>query len=237
VLIRAYLVSGEFRVHRADCRDCTREARRSDSGDEPEEFPSRAAVIRSLWSDMIAEDPASTAPRTAWPAWKPAPSSCPAPAGCQVSDPAARGPAGGSAGPAAQETAARRPRRRRSDRPRHQHRAGPGHSAVHRPCAGLPGSRESFHLPGPPVHRQRVSVQPRLARQRHEKGGSAAQRRLPFSSLPPSDRHDGRAGSPLRRPPFPPATRPVAAHSGHGRAGAPGSRRGGTRGRSGAVVW
>lgn len=57
MLIRAYLVSGEFRVHRADCRDCTREARRSDSGGEPEEFPSRAAVIRSLWSDIIAEDP------------------------------------------------------------------------------------------------------------------------------------------------------------------------------------
>ena len=32
MLIRAYLVSGESRVHRADCRDCTREARRSDSG-------------------------------------------------------------------------------------------------------------------------------------------------------------------------------------------------------------
>ncbi len=57
MLIRAYLVSGEFRVHRADCRDCTREARRSDSAAQPEVFPSKAAVIRSLWADIIAEDP------------------------------------------------------------------------------------------------------------------------------------------------------------------------------------
>lgn len=57
MLIRAYLVSGEFRVHHADCRDCAREARRSDSSARPEEFPSQAAVIRSLWADIIAEDP------------------------------------------------------------------------------------------------------------------------------------------------------------------------------------
>jgi hypothetical protein len=55
--LRAYLVSGEFRVHRADCRDCQREARRSDSPGHPEEYASQADVIASLWSDIIAEDP------------------------------------------------------------------------------------------------------------------------------------------------------------------------------------
>jgi hypothetical protein len=55
--LRAYLISGEFRVHRADCRDCQREARRSDSPGHPEEYASRADVIASLWSDIIAEDP------------------------------------------------------------------------------------------------------------------------------------------------------------------------------------
>jgi len=57
MLIRAYLVSGEFRVHRADCADRKKDARRSDSGARPEEYPSQAAVIRSLWADIIAEDP------------------------------------------------------------------------------------------------------------------------------------------------------------------------------------
>jgi hypothetical protein len=47
--LRAYLISGEFRVHRADCRDCQREARRSDSPGNAEEHASRA--------DVIAEDP------------------------------------------------------------------------------------------------------------------------------------------------------------------------------------
>ena len=55
--LRAYLISGEFRVHRADCRDCQREARRSDSPGHPEEYASRADVIASLWSDIIAENP------------------------------------------------------------------------------------------------------------------------------------------------------------------------------------
>ena len=55
--VRAYLVSGEFRVHRADCRDCEKEARRSDSPGHPEEYASQADVIASLWSDIIAEDP------------------------------------------------------------------------------------------------------------------------------------------------------------------------------------
>jgi hypothetical protein len=55
--LRAYLISGEFRVHRADCRDCQREARRSDSPGDAEEYASRADVIASLWSDIIAEDP------------------------------------------------------------------------------------------------------------------------------------------------------------------------------------
>ena len=55
--LRAYLVSGEFRVHRADCRDCQREARRSDSPGDAEEYASRADVIASLWSDIIAENP------------------------------------------------------------------------------------------------------------------------------------------------------------------------------------
>jgi hypothetical protein len=167
MLIRAYLVSGEFRVHRADCRDCTREARRSDSSGAPEEFPSKAAVIRSLWADIIAEAPAPTAPRTARPAWKPALSSCPAPAGCRMSDPPAGGPAGGSGGPASQGPAASGPRGDGDGIAvdiRHAGRAG--HGAVHRARerAGLPGSR-GFHLPGPPVHRQRVPVRPRLARQ------------------------------------------------------------------------
>jgi hypothetical protein len=56
VLLRAYLISGEFRVHRADCRDCQREARRSDSPGDAEEYASRADVIASLWSDIIAEN-------------------------------------------------------------------------------------------------------------------------------------------------------------------------------------
>ena len=55
--LRAYLISGEFRVHRADCRDCEREARRSDSAGDAEEYASRADVIASLWSDIIAENP------------------------------------------------------------------------------------------------------------------------------------------------------------------------------------
>jgi hypothetical protein len=55
--MRAYLISGEFRVHRADCRDCQREARRSDSPGDVEEYASQADVIASLWSDIIAEDP------------------------------------------------------------------------------------------------------------------------------------------------------------------------------------
>lgn len=53
----AYLVSGEFRVHRDGCRDCEKEARRSDSSGHPEEYASRAEVIASLWSDIIAENP------------------------------------------------------------------------------------------------------------------------------------------------------------------------------------
>src|ERR1700716_350718 len=55
--MRAYLISGEFRVHRADCRDCQREARRSDSPGHVEEYASQADVIAALWSDIIAEDP------------------------------------------------------------------------------------------------------------------------------------------------------------------------------------
>ena len=55
--LRAYLVSGEFRVHRADCRHCEKEARRSDSAGGAEEYASQAEVIASLWSDIIAEDP------------------------------------------------------------------------------------------------------------------------------------------------------------------------------------
>jgi len=56
--LRAYLISsGEFRVHRANCRDCEKEARRSDSADCAEEYASRAEVIASLWSDIIAENP------------------------------------------------------------------------------------------------------------------------------------------------------------------------------------
>ena len=55
--LRAYLVSGEFRVHRADCRDCEKEARRSDSAGDAEEYASQADVIASLWSDIIAENP------------------------------------------------------------------------------------------------------------------------------------------------------------------------------------
>jgi len=57
VQLRAYLISGEFRVHRADCRDCQREARRSDSPGNAEEYASRTDVTASLWSDIIAQDP------------------------------------------------------------------------------------------------------------------------------------------------------------------------------------
>jgi hypothetical protein len=46
--LRAYLVSGQFRIHRADCRDCAKEARRSDSAGGAEDYPSKAAVISDL---------------------------------------------------------------------------------------------------------------------------------------------------------------------------------------------
>lgn len=55
--LRAYLISGEFRVHRDGCRDCQREARRSDSPGDAEEYASQADVIAGLWSDIIAENP------------------------------------------------------------------------------------------------------------------------------------------------------------------------------------
>jgi hypothetical protein len=57
VRLRAYLVSGAFRVHRDDCSDCEKEAVRSDSAGHAEEHASRADVIASLWSDIIAENP------------------------------------------------------------------------------------------------------------------------------------------------------------------------------------
>jgi hypothetical protein len=57
--LRTYLVRGQFRIHRADCRDCAKEARRSDSAGRAEDHPSKAAVISDLWSDIIAEDPAT----------------------------------------------------------------------------------------------------------------------------------------------------------------------------------
>jgi hypothetical protein len=55
--LSAYLVSGAFRVHRAGCRDCEKEARRSDSAGTAEEYASRTEVIAGLWSDIIAENP------------------------------------------------------------------------------------------------------------------------------------------------------------------------------------
>ncbi len=116
MLIRAYPVRGEFRVHGADCRDCTREGRRSDSGAYPEELPSKAAVIRSLWSGIIAEYPGFYGPPDgvtsleADTEFLPTPSSCPAPASGPLSDPAGRNPASASVGPAPQETAAGGPR-------------------------------------------------------------------------------------------------------------------------------
>jgi hypothetical protein len=57
MLIRAYLINGEFRIHRAGCADCAREARRSDSTARPEEHPDQAAVITALWADIINENP------------------------------------------------------------------------------------------------------------------------------------------------------------------------------------
>ncbi len=85
--LRAYLVSGAFRVHRADCRDCEKEARRSDSPGGAEEYASRAEAIADLWSDIISDDPAFYATPGASPAWKPRPSSCPAPADCSDTSP------------------------------------------------------------------------------------------------------------------------------------------------------
>lgn len=55
--VQAFLVSGQFRVHRAGCRDAGKEARRSDSAGAPEEYASKAEVIRALWADIIAENP------------------------------------------------------------------------------------------------------------------------------------------------------------------------------------
>jgi hypothetical protein len=94
MLIRAYLVNGEFRIHRADCGDCPREARHSDSTARPEEHRDQAGVIAALWADIISEDPDFYAPLAGWPRYTPAPSSSPAPAGCPPADscqsPAAR---------------------------------------------------------------------------------------------------------------------------------------------------
>jgi energy-coupling factor transporter ATP-binding protein EcfA2 len=44
-------------LRRADCRDREKEARRSDSPGNAEEYASRAEVIASLWSDIISDDP------------------------------------------------------------------------------------------------------------------------------------------------------------------------------------
>jgi len=55
--LRAYLTSGVFRVHRADCADCERKVRRGGSIGNAGEYASKAAVIADLWSDVIAEDP------------------------------------------------------------------------------------------------------------------------------------------------------------------------------------
>jgi hypothetical protein len=55
--LRAYLISGTFRVHRADCADCERKAWRGDSIGNVGEYASKAAVIADLWSGVIAEDP------------------------------------------------------------------------------------------------------------------------------------------------------------------------------------
>ena len=46
--MRAYLVSGAFRVHRAGCRDCEKEARSSDPAGDAEEYAFRAEVIAGL---------------------------------------------------------------------------------------------------------------------------------------------------------------------------------------------
>lgn len=56
--IRAFLISGHFRIHCAGCQDWKKDARRSDSSGHIEDFPTKTAVVRSLWSDSIAEDPA-----------------------------------------------------------------------------------------------------------------------------------------------------------------------------------
>jgi hypothetical protein len=56
-LISPGLGGGAFRVHRADCRDCEKEARRSDSAGNAEEYASRAEVVAGLWSDISAENP------------------------------------------------------------------------------------------------------------------------------------------------------------------------------------
>ena len=87
VKVQAFLVSGEFRVHRAGCEDTAREARRSDSAGHPEEYASKAAVIRALWADIIAEDPDTYGTPGGIAAWKPRPGSWPAPGGCPVNNP------------------------------------------------------------------------------------------------------------------------------------------------------
>jgi hypothetical protein len=82
VRLRAYLVSGEFRVHRDGCRDCEKEARRSDSAGHPEEYASRAEAIASLWSDIIAENPELYGTPGGLASLEAETVSCPAPAGC-----------------------------------------------------------------------------------------------------------------------------------------------------------
>lgn len=46
--IRAFLISGQFRIHHAGCQDWKKDARRSDSSGHIEDFPTKTAVLRSL---------------------------------------------------------------------------------------------------------------------------------------------------------------------------------------------
>ena len=89
--LRAYLASGEFRVHRDGCRDCEEEAgaatRRATPGNTLPGPRSSPACGRT----SSPRTRRCTAAPAAWPAWKPRPSSCPAPAGCPA--PARRGTA------------------------------------------------------------------------------------------------------------------------------------------------
>ena len=158
--VQAFLVSGEFRVHRAGCQDTAREARRSDWPATRRNTPARPRSSARCGPTSSRRTRIPTARPAASPPWKPRPGSWPAPGGCPMNNPVP-GPAGPGVPPGGTGTPRGEGDGIAVEVPT---RARPGHGGVHRAGAraGLPG-RARLHLPGPPVRRQRVPGRPRLA--------------------------------------------------------------------------